>query len=300
MSTMTNANSIAVCPRESVNVRENFPALASFVDDIFDLDVPDGSVARAIAIKVLPSTVPYVIVQYRQSMSSSWRFHNAVAANKRYGNVITRIATGVYTMRPTGPLGAVIVRLRPEAPAFLFGASLQCFANIKVDLADFFGAQEIKLLEKAVSEAPTSLERVAAVAHFLCAYACPREPDPVVSRAVTCLRRNPSVRVRCLAADLDLSEKSLLRKFQSTFGLSPKQLARGARLEKALTERSHGSAWADIAYGCGFADQAHMINDFNAVLGAPPERALLPASVEQHRSMEERGSSPIGSDYFEW
>jgi AraC-like DNA-binding protein len=59
-------------------------------------------------------------------------------------------------------------------------------------------------------------------------------------------------------------------------------------------------AWADVAYGCGFADHAHMINDFNAVLGAPPESALLPASIEQRCGTEEPDCSPIGSDYFKW
>jgi hypothetical protein len=53
-------------------------------------------------------------------------------------------------------------------------------------------------------------------------------------------------------------------------GRKLKQFARCARIEKVFLERTRGSAWADIAYGCGFADQAHMINDFNTVLGAPP------------------------------
>ena len=43
-------------------------------------------------------------------------------------------------------------------------------------LGDVFDAREVKLLEEVVSEAPTSFERVTAVAQFLCAHMCPREP----------------------------------------------------------------------------------------------------------------------------
>jgi len=59
------------------------------------------------------------------------------------------------------------------------------------------------------------------------------------------------------------------------FGASPKQFARVARIEKVLAMRQAGSAWADIAYGCGFADQAHMINDFDAIVGETPEQVGL-------------------------
>jgi hypothetical protein len=43
-----------------------------------------------------------------------------------------------------------------------------------------------------------------------------------------------------------------------------------------------------------------MINDFNTVLGAPPERALLPASAEQHSTAGESNGATIAHDYLFW
>jgi AraC-like DNA-binding protein len=295
-----NRGSIATCPCRQVNVRESFPMLASFVEEIADWDFPDADIARALAIKVLPSTTPCLIVQYRESMRSSRKFLDTNNQHRRYHSVITKLETGVITIRPPGPLGAIIVRFKPEASAPFFTEPLQCFSDIKIDLGDVFDAHEVKLLEEVVAEAPTSFERVAAVAHFLCAHMRPREPDPMLCRAAACLRSSPSTRVHRLAADLHVSERHLLRRFRRVFGVTPKQFARCARIEKVFAERSHGSAWADIAYGCGFADQAHMINDFNAVLGVPPERALLPASAEQDLTAGASNGAPISYDYFVW
>jgi AraC-like DNA-binding protein len=256
--------------------------------------------ARSLAIKVLPSTTPYLIVQYRESVRSSRKFLDTNNQHRRYHSIITKVDTGVSTIRPPGPFGAIFVRFRPEASALFFAEPLKCFSDTKIDLGDVFDAHEVKLLEEAVSEAPTSFERVTAVAQFLCAHMCPRKPDPMICRAAACLRSNPSTRVHRLAADLDVSERQLLRRFRSAIGVTPKQFARCVRIEKVLAERTRGSAWADIAYGCGFADQAHMINDFNAVLGVPPERALLPASAEQGLAASGANGAPISCDYFLW
>lgn len=295
-----DASNIVVCPCRSINVHDCYPGLATFVDEIVDWDFPDSDVARALAIKVLPSTRPCLIIQYRDPMISSRRFRETDFRHGNYRNVITQVETGVSTVRPSGPLGAIIARLKPEAAAHFLGERLHCFADSKIDLGGVFDAHEIELLEERVSEAPSSSDRISAVAQFLCAHACPREPDPVICQAAACLRRNPSLRVRRLAADLDVSERHLLRRFQNVFGVSPKQFARFARIEKVLAARRNGSGWADIAYGCGFADQAHMISDFNAVLGAPPERALLPASAEQQYIAGGAGAGPISYDYYAW
>jgi AraC-like DNA-binding protein len=289
-----------VCPCRQVNVRESFPMLAGFIEEICDWDVPDSDLARTLAIKVLPSSSLTLVVQYRESIRSSRRFLDTDNPHRRYYSIITKQDTGVSTIRPSGPLGAILVRFRPEASALFFAQPLRYFSDVKVDLADVFDAHEVELLEEAVAEAPTSFERMAAVAQFLCAHMHQRELDPVICRAAACLRKNPSTRVHRLAADLDLSERQLLRRFRDAFGATPKQFARCSRIEKVLLERTRGSAWADIACGCGFSDQAHMIKDFNIVVGASPERALLPASVEQAFVPDRSNGAPIVHDYLFW
>lgn len=295
-----NRSSVAICPSHHVNVRECFPMVADFVEEISDWDFPDPDMARALAIKVLPSTMPCLVVQYRDSMRSSRKFLHTHSQHRRYHSIITKLDSGVSTIRPPGPLGAIIVRFKPEVSALLFAEPLECFSDTKIDLGDVFGANEVKLLEETVSEATTSFERLAAVAQFLYAHMRPREPDAMIRRAAACLRSNPSTRVHRLAADLHVSERQLLRKFRSVTGVTPKQFSRYVRIEKVLRERTRGLAWAEIAHGCGFADQAHMIHDFNAVLGAPPERALLPASAEQGLAAGEQDGTPIAHEYLFW
>jgi AraC-like DNA-binding protein len=80
--------------------------------------------------------------------------------------------------------------------------------------------------------------------------------------------------VGLLAAELGVSERHLSRRFKTVFGTGPKRFARIARVEQVLAARRRGSAWADIAYSCGFTDQAHLVHDFNAILGATPNDFL--------------------------
>jgi AraC-like DNA-binding protein len=83
------------------------------------------------------------------------------------------------------------------------------------------------------------------------------------------------------------------------FGASPKQFARVARIEKILAMRQGGSAWADIAYACGFADQAHMINDFDAIVGEPPEHFFRTIAVDARHEGNAPSSRSAGPIFFE-
>jgi AraC-like DNA-binding protein len=198
------------------------------------------------------------------------------------------------TLRPSGPLGVLIVRLKPEAAARLMGERMQDFVNEKIDLGHLFKAGELSLLEEMLMEAPDSAARFARIESFLLRNLRECRPDPVACLAAQCLRRNPSLRVQRLAARLDVSERHLSRSFRAMFGASPKQFARVARIENILAMRRDGSAWADIAYACGFADQAHMINDFDAIVGAPPQQLFRTIAVDAHRESDTPSSQWAG------
>jgi hypothetical protein len=60
--------------------------------------------------------------------------------------------------------------------------------------------------------------------------------------------------------------------------------------KKILAMRQGGSAWADIAYACGSADQANMINYFAAIVGEPPQQVFRMTAVDT----DCEGNTPIG------
>jgi AraC-like DNA-binding protein len=253
-----------------INVAGRFPALADFVEDLADWDIADASTARGVSVTVLPTTMPHLVVQYRTPTRSTRIFGDLAKPTRPYRHIVTTVRTGVVTVFPQGPLGAVIARLKPEAAACLLGDRLYEFIDTKIDLDTIFGASTVNTLAETLADARSSADRIAAMAGFLSANIRPHLPDPVVRRAAENLRSNPVLRLGPLAAELGLSERHLVRRFKAVFGMGPKRFARVARIERVFAAATSGSSWANIACVCGFADQAHMINDFRAILGATP------------------------------
>ena len=75
--------------------------------------------------------------------------------------------------------------------------------------------------------------------------------------------------------------------------MSPKYFARLARMEQIIRQRQRGLAWADIAYACGLADQAHLVREFRALVGerptdffGPPGSRVLNVPVSSHFSVQ--------------
>ena len=246
------------------------PALADFVEAIWDWDIPDGDMAAGFTINVPPSTAPYFVVQYRTLTRCRWQLGGASYEHKNYGHVLTQTHSGTFAISPCGPLGVITVRLKPEGAARLARASMRDLMNVKIGLGYIFRNHDISLLEEQVMEAGSSCERIARVESFLLQSLGQDREDPLFSRASSWLRRNPGLRIGKLAQLLDISERQLCRGFRATYGTSPKQYARLARIEKVITAWKNGLGWTDIAYACGFTDQAHLIHDFGAIVGRTP------------------------------
>jgi AraC-like DNA-binding protein len=188
------------------------------------------------------------------------------------------LQSGLVVVRPQGAVGTISVRLRAEAAANLLGERMRDFLDAQIGLDDLFHASRVSDLEELLAEAKTSAERFAHVERFILQNLRTRQAAPVTARAAGLLRRNPQLRVGALAAQLDVSERQLLRSFYAMFGMNTKQFARIARLEKAMAASARGGTWADIALKTGFADQAHMVNEFTRIVGVPPAELVRPTA----------------------
>lgn len=117
-----------------------------------------------------------------------------------------------------------------------------------------------------------------------------REAPPLVrsarARRVAALLEGHGGRLRidALAGGLGLHVRSLERLCQDELGMSPKRLARIARLREVLLRLRAGGfgTLAELALACGYADQPHLVRDFKALTGRPPGHpdAARPRQVE--------------------
>jgi len=249
--------------------------LANVVEAVTDWDIPNDDATRDVTIQVFPRTNPYLLFQYRTPVRSFRRFRGTDDHRPPYNaHAAAWVQTGTVVVYPSGPVGIICVLLRPEAAVRVLGERLHGLANVKIDLEEVFCPTCLCLLTKQLAEASNSRERFACVQHFLLANLSGRELDRVACRAAASLRQNPFLRVRKLAADIGISERQLSRRFQSMFGVDLESFARAARVERIVSTRRSGLSWTHVAGMCGFADQAHMIHDVNAIIGAAPDQVF--------------------------
>src|SRR5262249_42838854 len=75
-----------------------------------------------------------------------------------------------------------------------------------------------------------------------------------------------------LAEELGWSHRRLIARFRDHIGLTPKTLARVIRFDRAV-RRLHASQpenLAELAFDCGYFDQAHLNRDFREFAGTSP------------------------------
>jgi AraC-like DNA-binding protein len=103
-------------------------------------------------------------------------------------------------------------------------------------------------------------------------------PDPGVVFAWERLRAtHGTARVGALVSELGWSRKRLAARFREQIGLTPKAAARLLRFDHAR-ELAGTMSWGELAFACGFADQPHLIAEFNAFTGRTPETFLQDAA----------------------
>ena len=78
--------------------------------------------------------------------------------------------------------------------------------------------------------------------------------------------------VRELAGQMGVSARTLQRQFVDHLAVTPKFFARRLRLTRAaiLSDHRPQVAWADVAAACGYHDQAHLIHEYQQLIGLTP------------------------------
>jgi AraC-like DNA-binding protein len=241
--------------------------LAPFVEHFWVQQALSGPIGHS--WRVIPEANPNLIFAVSRADSGCIRTRCClVGPRSRFADVA--MANRILTC------GA---RLRPGVLPLLTRLPAWDFTDRSAHAEEVFGVRGRSLMNR-LNECSASIQVVGALAVFL-------------SRELAgCEFTLPLFQRRCnrvdeMADQTGMPIRTLHSRLMQHIGLSPKRVLRIERLHRVLAKRRLRSIpWAELAVTCGFADQAHMIREFQELLGESPtawsNRSALPICSRQH------------------
>jgi AraC-like DNA-binding protein len=170
------------------------------------------------------------------------------------------------------------VHFKPGGAFPFFGVPANELCNSQVPLDALWGAEAASLRERLMHTESTAQKFNVLEAALLRRLKQAETPSRVVQFALQRFQSVPvNATVTQVADESGLSERHLVRLFRQEVGLTPKIFSRVRRFHEVLNRLKHQQDvdWADVAFDCGFYDQAHFIHEFRAFCGLSPARYLL-------------------------
>jgi AraC-like DNA-binding protein len=175
---------------------------------------------------------------------------------------------------PDPPARLFGIRFRPGIAALFADADASDLADRDATLEEVVGPRTSALIERVVL-AESFEARVSVLKQFLVDTSNRRRaPHPRLLRAVYAIElHGGAMPIESIARDVGLTARQCERLFSEWVGVSPKKFSRVVRLKNAVArlQRRHPSLTASLL---GYADQAHMIRDFQALAGTTPGKLL--------------------------
>lgn len=243
------------------------PALARFIAYFWELqDVPVHATGRLVPSGTLDLVVNLQedVLRYDDPHGGACGLYSGAVAAGAYGRY--------FEFANRAPASLVGVHFRPGGALPFLGAPPGELADRHVDLELLWGRAAAVELRERLCAATTSTERFTVLASALRS----RLPDDIpghraVPFALEQLAR-PGCTVAEVAARLELSRRRFTQVFTSEVGMTPKQLSRVFRFQRAseLARRAKVLDWGQLALACGYFDQSHLINDVREFAGTTP------------------------------
>lgn len=247
--------------------------LADYVEAYWDYVNLRGE--NGASLSILPDTATYLCFLYDAPLVTKHRTATYCTRSGLAGFQSFRSDLG-----SDGPISGVSARLTPWGlNVFRRGIAKDC-AERRVDCRDIFPKYIIEKIEDDLAVATSAEDRVAYIERYLLSIFCADNADSLVRRAFDILiASGGNCRLSDLAVALDISTRSLERRFTNHIGATPKKAARIIRLRSAMMMRKEIPSWAEVAHAVGYYDQSHMIHDFVDLYGKTPDEVYPQAAI---------------------
>lgn len=171
----------------------------------------------------------------------------------------------------------LITRFHPYAGFLFFPNQVSDFTNESIDLGDILNKDSIEFYHRLM-EQPLLEGKIKVLEAFLIDRLVRGRKDQDKIGLVEGLCdficcNSESFDIERLAAEFGFSERYIQKLFLHYVGISPKSFFSVQRFNKSLElVRSANMSLTNIAYECGYYDQAHFIKEFKSYTGMTPSK----------------------------
>lgn len=174
----------------------------------------------------------------------------------------------------------LIAKLKPFAGPLFFSTGMTDFTNESVDLKDVL-RNEAEIFYDQILHAPTLSRKISILETFLVQRLMHTQKDFRLLNLVEKVcgyicTRDARFSIGEIASGLGFSERYVQKVFRSWVGLTPKSFHAVHRFNRSLDLiQTSNHSLTEIAYACGYYDQAHFIKEFRNFTGMAPSRVTL-------------------------
>lgn len=186
--------------------------------------------------------------------------------------LVLGLFTHAFEVKFTTTVDVFAIRFKPEGIYNLFGLPSSMFLDSYEDMSMVLG-KDFHDFCNNLKETNTVDQMVGQTERYLFKTLAKQCNDlNYVNRAAELIRNEQGIRIKKIADELSISQRQLEREFKAKIGISPKHYLRITRINEVirLLHENHHLSLTSVAYHCGFADQAHFINEFKKITGEIP------------------------------
>jgi AraC-like DNA-binding protein len=251
--------------------RRPHPALAPFIKTFWYAFDPEATHRHE---RILPSGHPQIVISLARDYLT-----NANHPTDPLQHTTAALFLGIYSHHQqidAIDLSELIgILFHPGGTVPFFPDHTRLFTNCETSLEDLWGRAAQNLRNDLREAQPLSRKFDLldfALRHRLSESKTQRCP-PTIDYALTRAQQSPGVTtIAALTRDIGISPRRLSQLFREHIGVSPKLYCRIQRFQQAVQQMHRGADihWAELALTCGYYDQSHFTNDFQAFSGLSP------------------------------
>lgn len=205
-------------------------------------------------------------------------------------SLISGQSTRFYDVEQSGKTGMLSILFKPHGARMFFDLPISEITNQNVDLS-LLGRQFTPELTEKIALANDHETRISIIeAHLISKlegqhlYNSQR-----LARTIEVINRHRGLVSVCeLASIACLSQKQYNRIFYDFVGLHPKEFLKIVRLQYVFHHHKYNQSetLTELAYSCGYYDQAHFVNDFKSLTGLTPGQCFAECNSESDYFLE--------------